>query len=137
MDPQKERQIEIETLTLEKLRIVAVKILDGNALRDMRITLRPATYADELMLTLSTYLSGERLKEEEHIFNCSYPATTWQHFKQQFFPSWLEKKFPVKQKTETQSVKFIQYAVFPKMAKVLNGRQAEYSYLTTKDIVGE
>lgn len=50
---------------------------------------------------LTRLVKGEETKEKEEIYwSCKYPSSTFQHFKQDYFPKWLLKLFPVQYDTE-------------------------------------
>lgn len=96
---------------------------------------------DELQYRLTATVLEEKLVEKEHSAEVTahavavaiaeatteYPSSWWQHFKQDHFPGWMKRRWPVKthqlrayrretatnSNTETVSITFRQYAQFP------------------------
>jgi hypothetical protein len=46
-------------------------------------------------------------------FDYTYPATWWEHFKQDCFPKWLLRRYPPKMKTKR--ISYDAYALFPEI----------------------
>lgn len=58
--------------------------------------------AEGMNIRLTTYIAGNEYEQETHHY---VPKTWWDHFKQEWFPKWLERKFPVKHKLLTKTKK--------------------------------
>lgn len=59
---------------------------------------------------------GEKIQQEVPVvFSYKVPNGWWQHFKQENFPAWLLRRYPVKYEffTETKTVQFDRTFVFP------------------------
>ena len=74
----------------------------------------PGRLEKELMYSLHTLIPAENVKEETHTFNAEYPLDWKQAFKEQHFPTWLKKWYPVKYKEIKKVVKFTAYNIYPK-----------------------
>lgn len=59
------------------------------------------SYGGDLITTLSALFASEP-QETQRV---EWPATWWQHFKQQFFPAWLLARFPLRLQCREFSVK--------------------------------
>ena len=69
---------------------------------------------NELLYSVHTLIPAENVKEETHEFNAKYPCNWKQAFKEQHFPTWLKKRYPVKYKEIAKTVKFTAYNIYPK-----------------------
>jgi hypothetical protein len=57
----------------------------------------------------------EPVKPVEPVYvSISFPDGIWQALKDEFFPSWLRKRYPVRMKTYTYEVKHSTYFIFRK-----------------------
>ena len=63
-------------------------------------------------------------KSENKVINTG-PSSAWQHFKHQYFPEWLKKKFPVKHNTVTITGEMI----FPHYKRVLSDTELGRGYV--------
>ncbi len=111
----------IKEIILEKVRFCAAQAINQN----VADSLSASTYYDHIIDAIALQLKGWVLAEklEDHIRTVRlvaefrYPATWWQMFKEQHFPSWLRDRFPVRYKTERQEkarkVSFKKYATYP------------------------
>jgi hypothetical protein len=88
--------------------------LEGFALQNLSVDKIPSLIERELLYSLHTLIPAENMKEETHTFNFEYPLTWWQSLKEQYFPSWLKRRFPVRYKKITKTVKFTAYNIYPK-----------------------
>lgn len=73
-----------------------------------------------IALQLRACVLGERLGDREHHIPFSYPASWWQHFKQDVIfqrhwaPNWLRKRIkPVRSKVVVKVIKFEDYRTYP------------------------
>ena len=68
----------------------------------------------EFTVNPSEFAAGEK-KYITVVLTKTQPATWWQHFKQENFPAWALRAFPVKYtfQTETRTVEFDRTFVFP------------------------
>lgn len=67
-----------------------------------------------LLYSLHTLIPAENVKEKTYKFNVKYPCNWKQAFKEQHFPIWLKKWYPVEYKEVTKTVKFTAYNIYPK-----------------------
>lgn len=77
---------------------------------------------NELMYSLHTLIPAENVKEETHTFNAKYPQDWKEAFKEQHFPTWLKKRFPVKYKEIRKAVTFKAYNIYPKFPAIFPDR---------------
>jgi len=96
--------------------------LSGYALRSLSVD-RIADYTyDNLLYSLHTLIPSEKMKEEKHTITVSYPATWWQALKEQYLSPWLKKRYPIKNKTKSETVTFTAYNLYPKFPDIMPER---------------
>ena len=88
--------------------------LGGFCASNLTVKQVPGWLENELMYSLHTLIPAENVKEETYIFKDKYPLDWKQAFKEQHFPTWLKKRYPVKYKEITKTVKFTAYNIYPK-----------------------
>jgi len=93
-------------------------ILGEFAMKNLSVTRLKDITRDTLLYSLCTLIPSENVKEETHTFNVEYPETWWQAFKDQYYPVWLKKKYPVKFKKITETVVFKAYNIYPKFPQI-------------------
>ena len=123
---------EIENHVLNLL--VCEKSLDlgGCVAQNLKLSVIEGLCDNELLYSLHTLIPAENMKEETHIFRAKYPSDWKQAFKEQHFPEWLKKCYPVKYKRITETIKFIAYNLYPKFPALMPGRCAESVQHITK-----
>jgi hypothetical protein len=124
-------------VVLTQLKEIAQKVLSGHALVNLRLESWKNDVADALVYQLSTYVLAEEVENRTKTVNFEYPKSWWQMFKQQYFPKWLLKRFPVKTKKDTRLVTFKKYATYPKAPAVAfpegyGGKIVYKSFITEK-----
>ena len=70
----------------------------------------------QYMVRIQREMFGDKVKKDVMvIFTIKHPKTWWQHFKQDNFPAWLLRRFPVQYAihTENKTVEFDRTFVFP------------------------
>lgn len=70
----------------------------------------------QYLIQIQREMFGEKVQKEVVVkTEQSFPKTWWQHFKQENFPAWLLRKFPVKYQVHTVSktVQFDRTFIFP------------------------
>lgn len=102
--------------------------MGGFMLRNLKIERIEEYIKDELEYALHTLIPAEEMKEETHTVSVEYPETLWEMFKEEFFPVWLKRKYPVKYKTKKETVRFTAYNLYPEFPVFMpeqckNGRQ--------------
>lgn len=113
-------------ILLEKIELIANRIIKGmpnSGFHREEINLYEH-FKDgigSMRLELSDYVWAEKFQDTEYLasFEIKYPATWWQHFKQQYFPPWLLKKFPIQEKAAFQirTINFQRLALYPKFRR--------------------
>lgn len=100
-------------LTLEKFLIYYKKAYSYKNLNHNEYTL--SAYidleVDRIIAQVNKYVWSEHL--ESPIAIVQIPSTWWQHFKQDKFPTWLIKKFPVKY--DQERIEFERRVIYPRM----------------------
>ena len=114
--------------------LVCEKSLDlgGFTAQNLRVDVIEGLYDNELLCSLHTLIPAENMKEETHTFRAKYPSDWKQAFKEQHFPEWLKKRYPVKYKRITETVKFTAYNLYPKFPALMPSRCAESVQHITK-----
>lgn len=69
--------------------------------------------ADDMVLQLVTRVTSQKFKEETITLDVSYPATWWDHFKQRWFPSSWQRRWPVRMKREQMHVTLAHHIHYP------------------------
>ena len=90
--------------------------------QNLRVDVIEGLYDNELLCSLHTLIPAENMKEETHTFRAKYPSDWKQAFKEQHFPEWLKKRYPVKYKSITETIKFIAYNLYPNFPALMPGR---------------
>lgn len=103
---------------MDLLKVEASQIFSGHALANLSIDKYESEILDALTYTLWTMIPAEHMKTATHEFHLDYPATLWQHFKQQYFTDWLKRYFPVRYNTIRETVRFDAYALYPKIPRI-------------------
>lgn len=74
----------------------------------------------QYMVRIQREMFGEKVQKTITVeFTFRQPKTWWQHFKQEHFPAWLLRRFPVEYsfQTEKKTVEFDRTFVFPNAYK--------------------
>lgn len=66
-----------------------------------------------MLMELSASLLGAQVLSENQEFFIEYPASWWQHLKQDHAPAWFTKRWPVKTGKRTGVVNFTRYDTYP------------------------
>ena len=109
---------------LEKLKVVARKVLSGQLLNDINIKQFEDSFIDGLVYELSSYVMAEETNCISRSF--TYPKNWWQMFKKQYLPQWLLNKFPIQLKKKTLTVRCL--ATYPKLPQVFKDQRAVFRY---------
>ena len=114
--------------------LVCEKSLDlGDCVvQNLRVSVTEGLYDNEFLYALHTLIPAEDTKEETHTFGAKYPSDWKQAFKEQHFPEWLKKRYPVKYKSITETVKFTAYNLYPNFPALMPGRCTESVQHITK-----
>src|SRR5690606_19541015 len=64
-------------------------------LGELEIDIWSAPMVDDLLLSIYGLVIQERLSAHRVPVMYKWPKSWWQHFKYQYFPEWLIKRFPV------------------------------------------
>ena len=113
---------EIEKYVLTLLACEKGINLGGFTAQNLRVDVIEGLYDNELLCSLHTLIPAENMKEETHTFRAKYPSDWKQAFKEQHFPEWLKKRYPVKYKSITETIKFIAYNLYPNFPALMPGR---------------
>ena len=96
--------------------------LGGFAYQNLKVERIRDFCRTDLLYSLHTLIPAENLKEETHTVMVKYPATWWQAFKEQYFPTWLKNRCPIRSKTKSETVTFIAYNLYPKFPNIMPER---------------
>ena len=81
---------EFSQIVLQKIQVGMTRLMDKRLIEDASFDVVQWT-EDLFEVSLRGYLYGEHISTLE----VAYPATWWNHFKQDNFPKWLLKRHPV------------------------------------------
>ena len=85
----------IETVVLERLRFCVSASVSRRFLEDLEVDTGFAYLTDTLVAAVKMAIFGRNIQDTV-IETFEYPASWWQVFKQQYFPVFLKKKFPIR-----------------------------------------
>ena len=111
-------------LELEKLRVYRQMTVDMPIFtRSLSVETFVHPNMKDMVIRMSGFVMAEEIDNRTKIveFSVSVPSSWWQHFKQDNFPSWLVRMFPVKFKEirKTKKVQFRRLATYPKASLVI------------------
>ncbi len=112
---------ELASITLERLRLHIARLLPREIARSAQVDARIDELTGDIAMTLSIEILAEKLSSERRIVSFSAPATWWQFFKAQYFPTWALRMFPVKQQHKNTEVVMERLAMFPKLSLLHGG----------------
>jgi hypothetical protein len=72
-----------------------------------------AHVAEGMLVDLQAYVWAQKLQDEKVTLSVSYPASWWEHFKQQWFPAWALRRWPVKEAKVERMHQFRTMALLP------------------------
>lgn len=105
-----------EEYTFETLHKYIAKVFDDINLvqaKDVRLSIeRRVEFFGETMVADWKDMA-HRLVDDRYICYFIEPANSWQHFKQDYFPLWFKRRYPVKTITQKRFVRFTRYATYP------------------------
>jgi len=104
-----------DELILEKVRIGLSEYISKEQILNFNIEIIGDNLTDSIIFKIRGFLMGEKLREEKRNWRVSYPSSWWQMLKEQYFPKWLLKKYPVKYTIKKRKVTFKVYEVYPKL----------------------
>lgn len=97
--------IEIKEIELKIQEYVSQKVISGRTMlqavgSNSEVTFRKYINMDAMIFEMRNMILREDILDKEVHVEVSYPKNCWEHFKEQFFPERLKKRFPVKLKTK-------------------------------------
>lgn len=104
-------KVDIHTLTL----LACEKSFDMGkfALQTLTVERVKSLFEDELEYAMRALVPAENVYEKTDTLRVEYPSNWKEAFKEEHFPNWLKKRFPVKYKRETKTIKFTAYDIYP------------------------
>ena len=123
----------IDTVVLEKLIITSQRLIDMVTIRDsLKVSVLLGETMDAMMVRLRGYVLAEEVdnRTKQVMFRITIPATWWEQFKEDKFPNWLKRRFPVRQRTitKTKIVRFRKLATYPMANIVLKDKVGKFVY---------
>ena len=85
------------------------------ARENFRLKIHHDTYTDSFIMMLTLMFWGSKAGQIDKQVDFCYPSNWWQHFKEDVFPPWMLRLFPVKERKVTKSFHVEQWAVYPKL----------------------
>lgn len=109
---------EYKTITLEKIRVGTQQCISGMMLAYMKLDISKDYFADMIVASLRTYAMKESMKKETFTFTHKQPKNSWHMFKQEWFPKWLLKGFPIEYEIIKDKITFEAYEVYPQLPQM-------------------
>lgn len=113
---------------LETVKFTMRQYMDGYALKSMKMQTVTDEFCKRFGIQLKTFILGEKVNEINEKVTFEVPQSAWQFFKWQYFPQWLLKYFPVKNKIWNKTVTFKQIQCFPKIKSILPPEEQAYEF---------
>lgn len=101
MPPDIHASSKIEELVLERVMFYISHTIDTNSihLNDPKIRIQELAYtAEEIAVTLTAWLLGNKFPDRSEYETVSYPDGPWETFKERYAPQWFLVRWPVKMK---------------------------------------
>lgn len=128
--------LEIKEIFLEWLRVQSRFHIPSQVLRTLKIEKQEDFLYNEMAFRLSAMIPAEKLRDETHTVTFQSPKTWWQHFKKQYVPAWLLKRFPVKYQIQQRNFEVKTYALYPELPIALpddkHGNMIRYTNAVTE-----
>lgn len=106
-----------DSIFLHQLRVGTIRRhLDKSRLGSYtagRTKLEVERTAWDMVLELSSAVLGAQVLSDTQSFSIEYPATWWQHLKQDHAPAWFTRRWPVKLARRAGQVSFARYDTYP------------------------
>lgn len=95
--------IKVDKILFEQIKFGVRKVLSNSQflfMKDAYLETYVDYLVDDLVLNLTASVQSQKMFEENIVVELQIefkkPASWWQHFKQDIFPKWMQKKFPVR-----------------------------------------
>jgi len=113
-----------ETYVLKKIKIAMSKRFGKTALHYLKVQVDDYAnnLAEEVTLRFETGLFGQKMPETYPI-ELLIPKNWWEHLKDDNFPTWWKRKWPVQYKTVYSDVTFDHWGLLPKFDKIPPGEE--------------
>jgi hypothetical protein len=112
------QNVELEQVTLEKLKFGIIKYLTPEFLIDMVTVSNHIDFmADEIAIAVRGFVWGE--KESAQHEEIEYPRNWKQAFKERWFPKWMLKRWPV----QTTKIILDVRAIYPTFKPKVDGHE--------------
>jgi hypothetical protein len=105
---------EIKTHVLTLLTCEKTLDLGGFGIQHLTVEKMHTLFDAELLYIIHTLIPAEKMKEESHIFKVKYPRGWKEAFKEEHFPAWLKRRYPVRYIERTEKVRFTAFNLYPK-----------------------
>lgn len=107
-----------KSVLLEKLQFNVSQMVPGHTLATTKLDIIKNNTINALVFQLRAEVMAEKLEDRTQMITFKVPKSWWQHFKQEKFPKWLLRKFPVKLSLCVKFVTFKHYATYPELPLV-------------------
>lgn len=129
-----------KTICLKKLQLTVEQTFTGEALRSCQFNSFERFEDNErkvkiLVHQLKTLVWAESMGSREQTVTFSIPRNWWQAFKQEKFPTWLLKKYPVQEKVIRKTFEVEQWACFPKYKTIHPDEEFAVHYFLSEKIM--
>lgn len=103
-----------ETVELLRKRVCTVGHFSRSTLQMRNVSHLIDDCLGDLVVQLEMEVLCQSSGNREKVVSFNVPATWWQHFKLAKFPAWLIKRFPVRYRQLTETVRYEVWASYPR-----------------------
>jgi hypothetical protein len=116
-----------EELTLEALKFQAATSFAPYLVNSLRFYMAYEPKQHVFKGRVFWSILGQKKKQKIEMA-IEVPASPWDHFKDKYFPHWLERRFPVKKKKITKEWVFTASILFPHLDKIRDLHESSSEY---------
>ena len=95
----------LQTLTLEKLKIRGRMVMSAEAADEMTVEIVAEYMADSFVVNMSGFVWQNQIHRQTQTMDMY--SSWWDDFKDTFFPEWLKRRMPVRTYSIDHTVEFI------------------------------
>lgn len=132
IDPIYERRI----ITLDQLKLGTRKLLPRFIANTALFEVYEQT-AEYMAMELRAYVLARKQVDEYHNAVLEVPATWWQHLKQDYFPEWYKRRWPIRFTKMVKRFRFERYDTYPEADFAISeerfGRPVLCEFVSAKD----
>lgn len=108
----------VEEVELTKTLVGIDKAVSMLELSQMKVDIHRHPCLDAMLVSVRAYFDTEEVDSEDVTFVWAVYESWWDHFKDWHMPKWFTKRWPVRWKDCSQTIKVKHSCVFPKITKL-------------------